>query len=48
MGYGTDGLTFNTLRGGNTARLPQFKNKYGQLAHAKPDGRRNRWQNGRH
>src|SRR3990172_5875389 len=38
MGYGTDGLTFNTLRGGNTARLPQFKNKYGQLAHAKPDG----------
>lgn len=38
MGYMTNGLTFNTLRGGNTARLPQFKNKHGVLAHAKADG----------
>lgn len=38
MGYGTNGLTFNTLRGANTARLPQFKNKHGELAHSKPDG----------
>lgn len=38
MGYHTDGLTFNTLRGGNIARLPQFKNIYGELAHSKPDG----------
>ena len=38
MGYMTDGLTFNTLRGGNVARLPQFKNKHGQPAHSKPDG----------
>lgn len=38
MGYGTDGLTFRTLRDGNMARLPQFKNKHGELAHSKPDG----------
>lgn len=38
MGYGTDGLTFNTLRAANQARLPQFKNKYGGLAHSRPDG----------
>ena len=38
MGYGTDGLTFNTLRGGNRARLPQFKNKHGQRAHSEKDG----------
>ena len=38
MGYMTDGLTFNTLRGGNLARLPQFKNKHGALAHSKADG----------
>ena len=38
MGYMTNGLTFNTLRGGNIARLPQFKNKHGQPAHSKPDG----------
>ena len=38
MGYGTDGLTFNTLRGGNMARLPQFKNRRGEPAHSKPDG----------
>lgn len=38
MGYMTDGLTFNTLRGANTARLPQFKNSKGEPAHSEPDG----------
>ncbi len=38
MGYGIYGLTFNTLRGGNKARLPQFKNKHGEPAHSKADG----------
>ena len=38
MGYLTDGLTFNALRGANCARLPQFKNKHGELAHEMPDG----------
>lgn len=38
MGYGTDGLTFNTLREGNTDRLPEFRNKHGHIAHVKRDG----------
>ena len=38
MGYMTNGLTFNTLRGGNKARLPEFKNKHGEPAHSEPDG----------
>lgn len=38
MGYGTDGLTFNTLRCGNITRLPLFKNAKGEAAHSKPDG----------
>jgi NTP pyrophosphatase (non-canonical NTP hydrolase) len=38
MGYMTDGLTFNTLREGNLHRLPQFRNRHGQLAHSKADG----------
>ncbi len=38
MGYMTDGLTFNTLRGANRARLPQFKNRRGEPAHSEPDG----------
>lgn len=38
MGYLTDGLTFNVLRGANKARLPQFKNKHGQPAHSEADG----------
>lgn len=38
MGYGTNGLTFNTLRGANRARLPQFRNKRGARAHSEPDG----------
>lgn len=32
------GLTFTALRGANRARLPQFKNRHGELAHAKSDG----------
>jgi NTP pyrophosphatase (non-canonical NTP hydrolase) len=31
-------LSFNTLRGANTARLPQFKNRKGEQAHANADG----------
>lgn len=38
MGYMTDGLTFNTLREGNTLRLPEFKNAQGGAAHSEPDG----------
>ena len=38
MGYMTDGLTFNTLRGGNTARLSEFKNNKGETVPAKADG----------
>jgi NTP pyrophosphatase (non-canonical NTP hydrolase) len=38
MGYGTDGLTFNVLREANKKRLPEFKDKHGRIAHAKPDG----------
>lgn len=33
-----NGLKFSVLRGANLARLPQFKNKHGNLAHTKPDG----------
>lgn len=38
MGYGTDGLTFNTLREANKKRLPQFTNSKGEPAHSKSDG----------
>ena len=38
MGYGTDGLTFNTLRGANLVRLPLFRNGKGETAHEKADG----------
>lgn len=38
MTYLTGGLTFNTLRGANIARIPEFKNKHGELAHARADG----------
>ncbi len=38
MGYGTDGLTFRTLRDGNVKRLPLFKRKDGKPAHMKVDG----------
>lgn len=33
MGYLTDGLTFNNLRGANLARLPLFKNAKGERSH---------------
>lgn len=33
MSYSYTGLAFNTLRGANRARMPQFKNKHGGLAH---------------
>src|ERR1700730_15001728 len=32
------GLTFDQLRAGNIARLPLFKNRKGEPAHAEPDG----------
>ena len=38
MGYGTNGLTFDALRGANEHRLPEFKNRRGEPAHSKPDG----------
>lgn len=38
MGYMTNGLTFNTLRGGNVNRIPLFKNSRGEPAHYKRDG----------
>lgn len=38
MGYGTNGLTFKTLRDGNVKRLPLFKRKDGKPAHMKVDG----------
>lgn len=38
MGYGTNGLTFNTLRRGNIQRLPLFKDAQGRRAHSKADG----------
>lgn len=31
-------LTFDELRAGNIARLPQFKNSRGEPAHSEPDG----------
>jgi Predicted pyrophosphatase len=38
MGYLSNGLTFETLRDANVARLPTFKNAKGETAHTKPDG----------
>jgi len=38
MGYGTNGLTFRTLRDGNIKRLPLFKRADGKPAHMKVDG----------
>ena len=39
MGYSnTNGLQLGALRDANRARLPQFKNKHGELAHSQPDG----------
>lgn len=38
MGIYNYGLNFDALRGANIARLPQFKDKHGNLAHSKLDG----------
>lgn len=38
MGYGTNGLTFNTLRSANEARLPEFKDALGNICHEIADG----------
>lgn len=38
MGYLTDGLSFNTLREANLARLPNFTNRHGKPAHSDPTG----------
>jgi len=38
MGYMTDGLTFNVLRQANLRRLPEFRNKKGEVVHSEPDG----------
>ena len=37
-GNGSSSLTFAALRNANIARLPEFKNKHGHLAHARADG----------
>lgn len=36
--FGDPALTFSQLRAANVARLPQFKNKHGALAHSRADG----------
>lgn len=33
MGYLTNGLTFNTLREANLRRVPEFRDKHGNLCH---------------
>ncbi len=39
MGYSnTNGLQLGALRDANRARLPQFKNRHGELAHSQADG----------
>jgi NTP pyrophosphatase (non-canonical NTP hydrolase) len=38
MAYGTNGLSFRTLREANKRRLPQFKNSQGLPAHTEADG----------
>lgn len=38
MGYGTDGLTFNTLREANTRRMEDYRKKDGTLIHAGSNG----------
>lgn len=38
MSYGTNGLSFRTLRAANIERLPLFRDAKGNLAHKKPDG----------
>jgi hypothetical protein len=38
MGYGTNGLTFRTLRAANMQRLPLFKDAKGRTCHTEGDG----------
>jgi NTP pyrophosphatase (non-canonical NTP hydrolase) len=38
MGNMTDGLTFNTLRRANIARLPCFRDNKGRICHSEKDG----------
>lgn len=38
MGFLTNGLSFNTLRSANLARLPLFKSAAGEPAHSEQDG----------
>lgn len=38
MGYGQDGLTFNTLRRANLARLPVFRDNKGRICHSEKNG----------
>lgn len=38
MGNGTDGLTFNTLRRANEARLPVFRDDKQNICHSEKDG----------
>lgn len=43
MAYLTNGLTFNSLRGANEARLPEFRNSKGELAHTSDPWSLNDW-----
>ncbi len=43
MGYGTNGLSFNTLREANLKRLPQFRDKKGRLSHPGEGGDGSNW-----
>ena len=38
MSYGTNGLTFNTLREANVKRLPEFKDAQGRICHPHEPG----------
>lgn len=38
MGYGSNGLSFRTLRDANLQRLPEFKDAKGRPSHTDPNG----------
>jgi len=38
MSYGTNGLSFRTLREANKQRLPLFRDANGEICHKEPDG----------
>src|SRR6478736_2564011 len=38
MSYGTNGLSFRTLREANMQRLPLFRDANGEICHKEPDG----------